>query len=243
MQSVPGNNFMDLLKSQMMTMFMMKNIGQPGQPANTGISDSMYLLVITQFVDFVIKYLPIVANFLYTTYITNKLDKYKNKINTVVTQNNLVKVKKSSISLTIRVGDQDNVIGQTLMDYVTNCKNTAHVSYKNKNFMLNQKDVIEINHDIYAILTQSNEQSIDTQSNSQQLPTQILEIYSFEKTVDELRGFLETVKQNYILTQKNKLGNAKCYFDMVSKPALKVFSQLELIEKIILVCHNKWLSR
>ena len=127
MQSNPGvnqGNIMDLIKSQMMTMLMIKNINNTGQPTNSGISDTMYMLVITQIIDFIMKYLPIIANIIYTTYVTNNIDKYKNKINTVVSQNNIMKVKKSSITLTIRVGDQDNVIGHALMDYVTNCKNT-----------------------------------------------------------------------------------------------------------------------
>lgn len=226
-----NNNLMDLIKSQMMTMFMVKNINGTGT-SDSGMSGTIYLLVITQVIEFIMRYLPIVSSFIYTTYITQKFDKYKEKINTVVTANNIVKIKKSSITLTIRVGDQDNIVGQALMDYVTNCKNTTHVSYKNKNFMLNQKDVIEIKSDVYAIMTQSTDSSSDYQTNSSsssstslsQMPTQLLEIYSFEKTVDELRLFLEDIKQNYVLSQKNKLGNAKCYFNMIPKPAIKLMS-------------------
>lgn len=228
-QHISNNgNFMDLIKSQMTTMFMMKSMNSTGQ---TGMYESIYLLVATQIIDFVMKYLPIIVSMFYTTYVSKNLNKYAQQLNTTVTINNIVKQKKSSITLTIRVGDQDNVIGQALMDYVTNSRNTLHVSYKNKNYMLNQKDVIEIQSDIYAIMTQSNESESQTSymntgssssGSSSQMPIQQLEIYSFGKTVDELRTFLENTKNNYVLAQKNKLGNAKCYFNMMPKNAMKM---------------------
>lgn len=90
---------------------------------------------------------------------------------------------------------------------------------------MNQTSVVEIAPDVFAILTKSTDSessSTSTSSSSQPMPTQLLEIYSFEKTVDELRTFLDGVTQNYVLAQKNKLGNSKCYFNMVPRFALKV---------------------
>jgi len=216
-------NYMDLVKSQMMTMFMMKNMNGENSTSDRGIGNALYILIITQVVDFIIKYLPTMTSFVYVTFLSRYFEKCKTTIDKVVTENNIVKIKKSSITLTIRIGDQDNVIGQALMDFVTNCRNTTHVSYKNKNYMLNQTSVIEIHNDIYAFLTKSTDASSETTSSTaSQMPTQLLEIYSFSKTVDELRSFLDDVKQSYVLAQKNKLGNAKCYFNMVPKHALKV---------------------
>jgi len=222
------SNGMDLIKSQMLTMLMMNNMNSKnnGSESGSSMASTIYLLIITQFVDLIIKYLPALSSFLYLKYLSHYVNTYKDTINTVVTENNVLKTKRSSITLTIRIGDQENVIGQALMDFVTNCKNTTHVSYKNKNFMMNQTTVVEIAPDVFAILTKSTDSesssSSSSSSSSQPMPTQLLEIYSFGKTVDELRTFLDGVTQNYVLTQKNKLGNAKCYFNMVPRFALKI---------------------
>jgi len=220
---------MDLIKSQMLTMLMMNNMNSKnnGNESGNTMTSTIYLLIITQFVDLIIKYLPAFGSFIYLKYLSHYVNTYKDTINTVVTENNILKTKRSSITLTIRIGDQDNVIGQSLMDFVTNCKNTTHVSYKNKNFMMNQTSVVEIAPDVFAILTKSTDSessstSSSSSSSSQPMPTQLLEIYSFEKTVDELRTFLDSVTQNYVLAQKNKLGNSKCYFNMVPRFALKI---------------------
>jgi hypothetical protein len=222
------SNGMDLIKSQMLTMLMMNNMNAKNNGSESGgMASTIYLLIITQFVDLIIKYLPALGSFLYLKYVSHYVNTYKDTINTVVTENNVLKTKRSSITLTIRIGDQDNVIGQSLMDFVTNCKNTTHVSYKNKNFMMNQTSVVEIAPDVFAILTKSTDSessssASSSSSSNQPMPTQLLEIYSFGKTVDELRTFLDNVTQNYVLAQKNKLGNAKCYFNMVPRFALKV---------------------
>jgi ATP-dependent 26S proteasome regulatory subunit len=217
-------NSMDLIKSQMLTMLMVNNMNSKNN--DNSMTNTIYLLIITQFIDLIIKYIPALSSFIYLKYISHYVNTYKDTINTVITENNILKTKRSSITLTIRIGDQDNVIGQSLMDFVTNCKNTTHVSYKNKNFMMNQTSVVEIAPDIFAILTKSTDiessSTSSSSSSSQPMPTQLLEIYSFEKTVDELRTFLDSVTQNYVLTQKNKLGNSKCYFNMVPRFALKI---------------------
>ena len=228
MQNQQSNSGMDLIKSQMLTMLMMNNMNAKNNGSESGMVSTIYLLIITQFVDLIIKYLPALSSFLYLKYVSHYVNTYKDTINTVVTENNVLKTKRSSITLTIRIGDQENVIGQSLMDFVTNCKNTTHVSYKNKNFMMNQTSVVEIAPDVFAILTKSTDTELSSSSSSssssstQSMPTQLLEIYSFDKTVDELRTFLDQVTQNYVLAQKNKLGNAKCYFNMVPRFAMKV---------------------
>ena len=43
---------------------------------------------------------------------------------------------------------------------------------------------------------------------------QIIEIYSFTKTTDQLREYLNDIKQKYMITIKNKLGNRKYFFNM-----------------------------
>ena len=119
-------------------------------------------------------------------------------------------------------------MGQALLDFITNNKNTTHVSYIRESFILNQKDVINIDDEIFARMTQSsstdemgNQGSTSTNMNSgsgnsgaHSAIVQIIEVYSFTKTTDQLRNFLDNIKQKYAINVKNKLGNKRYYFNM-----------------------------
>ena len=143
----------------------------------------------------------------------------------VDTTDNKVKKKTSSITVTINVNNQDNVFGQAILDFITNNKNTTHVSYIRNSFILNQKDVINIDEDIFAKMsissgvdsgsTQGSQGSSQNDSTSQ--ITQVIEIYSFKLTNDQLREYLDNIKQKYMINVKNKLGNKRYYFNKIGR--------------------------
>jgi len=197
MNHVPnGNiNIMEMLKSQMMSMMMIKNMGNPS--SSSGF-EMIYLLVATQFVEFVMKYLPFVINTIYQKYMQRIETTFQTKM-----VEGIAKTVKSSIMVTVKMSDNDNTLALALMDFITNNKNTSYVSYKNKGFILNQTTDIQITNDIFAVMRK------------------VVEIYSYLLTVDELRAFMDDIKNRYLMMQKNKLGTYKYFFNMVNKPALK----------------------
>jgi DNA polymerase III delta prime subunit len=227
------SNMMDSLKSNMMTMLMINNMNGKGgnqqNSSNNGAFSMIYMFVATSVVDFVLKNAPPIINFFMKKYY-DKLENIKKDLSSVTRDvtDNKVKKKTASITVTINVNNPDNILGQALLDFITNNKNTTHVSYVRESFILNQKDVISIDEDIFARMTQSTaadqsggQGSTSTNINSgagnnmtQSSIVQIIEIYSFTKTTDQLRNFLDDIKQKYTINVKNKLGNKRYYFNM-----------------------------
>ena len=234
MMGSSSNNMMDSLKSNMMTMLMINNMngGRSQQGNGNGGGDMfsmIYVFVATSVVDFVFKNAPTVVNFVMKKY-TDKWDNIKKDLSNTTKDitDNKVKKKTASITVTINVNNPDNILGQALLDFITNNKNTTHVSYVRESFILNQKDVINIYDEIFARMTQSssadelgNQGSTSTNMHSgsgniggQSAIVQIIEVYSFTKTTDQLRNFLDNIKQKYAINVKNKLGNKRYYFNM-----------------------------
>uniref|UniRef100_A0A6C0IDC5 AAA+ ATPase domain-containing protein n=1 Tax=viral metagenome TaxID=1070528 RepID=A0A6C0IDC5_9ZZZZ len=221
-----SNNMMDSLKSNMMTMLMLNNMNGGRSNTNSQGNDMfsmIYVFVATSLVDFVFKNAPTVVNFVMKKY-TDKLDNIKKDLssNTRDLTDNKIKKKTASITITVNVNNPDNVLGHAILDFITNSKNTTHVSYVRENFILNQKDVINIDDEVFARMTQSSdENSTSTNVNSGSGSTgnsasivQIIEVYSFTKTTDQLRNYLDNIKQKYAIHVKNKLGNKRYYFNM-----------------------------
>ena len=229
-----SNNMMDSLKSNMMTMLMINTMNGSGGGSGNGSGKSqdmfsmIYVFVATSVVDFVFKNAPSVFNFFMRKY-TDKIETIKKDMSNTTKDitDNKIKKKTASITVTINVNSADSILGQALLDFITNNKNTTHVSYVRESFILNQKDVINIDDDVFARMTQSTsaDQSTGQGSTSTNTNTgsgvsgssaivQVIEVYSFTKTTDELRNFLDDIRQKYAINVKNKLGNKRYYFNM-----------------------------
>lgn len=232
-----NNNMMESLKSNMMTMLMINNMNGNGSKENGSNGNGgsgftiIYMFIATSVVDFLFKNAPFAVNFFMEKY-NDKIENIKKDLSSVTTDitDNKVKKKTASITITINVNNPDNILGHALLDFITNNKNTTHVSYIRESFILNQKDVINIDEDIFARMTEStsmdqngNQGSTSTNMGSgagtgansgQSAIVQIIEVYSFTKTTDQLRNFLDDIKQKYAINVKNKLGNKRYYFNM-----------------------------
>ncbi len=226
-----GGNMMDSLKSNMMTMLMINNMNgkKSGESGSKDMFSMIYVFIATSVVDFLFKNAPFALNFFMRRY-NDKIENIKKDLSSTTKDitDNKVKKKTASITVTINVNNPENILGQALLDFITNNKNTTHVSYLRESFILNQKDVINIDEDIFARMTQStstdqqgSQGSTSTNMNSgagsgagQSAIVQVVEIYSFTKTTDQLRNFLDEIKQKYTINVKNKLGNKRYYFNM-----------------------------
>ena len=86
---------------------------------------------------------------------------------------------------------------------------------------MNQTTEIQITPDINAIMHNSDVTVNSEHNQQQQTIIQNIELYSYTLSITELRAFIDDVKDRYNISLKNKLGNHKYYFNMVSKPAIK----------------------
>jgi hypothetical protein len=209
--NVMGGNPIDMLKNNLMSTMMLKNLNGTSPNSQSGFQEIIWLFIIAQFADFIIRHIPILINFI-NAKINAKFESTKNILENVTKDvtDNKYKVKSSSITIHAGISDVDNVVGQALLDYITNNKNTLHVAYTKRNFIINQTDVINLEDDIFAKMSQEQEPTKDTDTKL----VQMIELYSFNKTTEDLRKFLDAIKTNYLITIKNKLGNKRFFFNV-----------------------------
>lgn len=211
-QSSNSNNMMDMMKSQLMTIMMMKSMNNNGEKESGDNStvNMIYLFIVTGLIDFICKTLaPSVINQC-KEYYKNKMRNTTDLLQNMTTSKD--SVKSSSITIQIKISDHENIYGQALLDYITNNNNTKHITYKKQNFILNQKDIIEITDDLFINLKE-NKMSEASNDNTPADLEQTIELFSYKKTTHELRIFLNKISYDYELKLKNKLGDHIYYFN------------------------------
>lgn len=222
----------DILKSQFLSMFMLKNMNNTSSHTkgseNENIFAMLYFFIITQLVEGVFKVIPVIYNhiidYFKLKYGTKILKKFEDETETI--KGEPPKIKSSSITIPINIVDNNNVLGQAMLDYITNYKSVKHVIYDKQNFILNQNETMKIHDDIYVKMLEKSDNissvsSIITQgqqsnASAQQAVVQTLEIFSFCLTIPELRQFVDDVKEKYVIKSQNKLGDKKYFFDVLS---------------------------
>ncbi len=223
-----GNGMMDMFRSQLMTMTMFSTMNGNNKQSGGGSStmtDSLYgmlyIFLITQFVDFLCKNVPhLIASIV--KYYKNKINSSKLVNSLSVTINNQVHIKSSSIIIKLSITDNENIIGQALMDFITNNNNTKHVSFNKTNFILNQEDIIEIADEIFIQLvetTTTNEDVTDPKKTNNTIQT--INLFSYTLTMHQLRGFLDKTTHEFKLKLQNKLGTDIYYFNQMPQQAIK----------------------
>ena len=205
-----GNgNIMDVIKSNLMTMMLFKSANSNTEKGGN-IFDLLYVFLITQVVDFIFKNSSVFFSFIKKIY--QHLN-YNNKIiNSLVNPTNDTKEITSSINIQINISDHENTFGQALLDFITNNKNTKHISFKKGNFILNQNDVIEIMDEVLIRLKES--KILGENDNSKAEIEQIIELFSYTKSSYELRDFLNKITHDYNIKVKNKLDDKIFYFNL-----------------------------
>jgi len=204
---------MDFMKTQLMTFMMMKTM-TPGQGAsdsgNGGMFSMVYIFLATAIIDFLCKTLaPEILNRVNEYYRANK----KKLMEIGPIQKKGDREKTSSITIQIRISDLTNLYGHALLDFITNNKNTKHVSYKKQNFIINQTDIIEIADDIFIKLQDNKTTEGGTDDKTPLDIEQVVELFSYTLCTHELRMFLNKLVYDYELKMKNKLGDNIYYFN------------------------------
>jgi hypothetical protein len=249
-----ATDFMDMLKAQMMTLTMVSGMqgihghqgaGGGGGGSNNGMTNMIYIFIVTALIDFLCKTLgPRVLLWIkeyYDVRVKNTIDKMTSKI--ADASGGIVScAKTASIEITIQDLDPQNILGLAILDYITNHENTHHISYKNRNFVLNQKDVIEMNEDFKIIMKKerhlmggkdssgsgssgsapsSASSSVGSSAGHSDGATveQLFEVFSYTKSIQEMRKFLNEIRDAYVLKIQNKLGDNIFYFNMTTQNA------------------------
>jgi hypothetical protein len=132
-----GNNMMEMMKTQMMTMMMINSAnGNSSSGGRSGIYDMMYIFIVTGIIDFICKQLGPSVMSSVKQYYSEKLKSSK-MLSELVKPTDKTLKKTASITILVNISDHQNIIGQSLLDYITNNQNTKHISYKKQNFIYN----------------------------------------------------------------------------------------------------------
>jgi ATP-dependent 26S proteasome regulatory subunit len=208
------DNIGSMIKQMMMTSFIFKNVnGTPN--LNSGQTDYMsfiYIFIVTQIIEAISKYIPELCR----TVIKNAYSNIHTKVENISSP---IKMQKSaSIIININMLDIENTLGKSIMDYITNNKNTKNMYYLKQQFVLNQMDELLIDNDIYVCMLKNGidieSPQIDSEKNTTQTMNQVIEIFSYTKSSTEVRYFLKSIQHNYIINTQNRLGTQRFYFNM-----------------------------
>jgi len=227
-------NLSELMLSNFAAMTLFKPASHAG---SSGQNDSFHTIIYLFIMSQLAIYLPKIIAWIQAV-IRSRVESYVLKTEVKVPMD---PAKSASILLPICINDIDNYTGQALLKYATLHTNTKHIQYINKIYVLNDYDRIDLGNDIYlqllhtdlieshstkATSTQSNlTQSNLTQSNSTDSTSeQTIELSSRVRTTFELRRFLETITDQYMISIQNTLGNNRYYFNLIPMKAPSVLT-------------------
>lgn len=190
------NTLSNLLSTQFMGVAMMKD--------NISITQIISAFMIMQLCALIPQLKQLI-----TVYINKKFNKVKNKIvesNIVSTTEKEIKSKITFIK-SEKKKETDFII-DSINYHITNIENSKYLTYYNDYFVTNDKE-FEISNDIYCVaytkIMGNDEKAENIEYN--------LQIYSYTKSLYEIKTFIEKLKEKFAYEQKNKLGNKKFFFD------------------------------
>lgn len=208
------NNMRDLF----MSMFML-NDDQPNANNANKMLGLMYRIAAVAVVERLITYTPMAIGYVGSV-IANQLKKRSQK-----TVEMLATPRKSSIQFHASIPSDDKIC-DAITDYATNLPNIKSVSYRTKTYIVSNKEPVCID-EINKIYVQLLEENVINLEGGKASNTQVLDIYSYELDVHELRNFVNGIINDYTLKLQNKLGDRTFYFN-----ALPVVSYRNIDGKI-----------
>jgi hypothetical protein len=134
-------------------------------------------------------------------------------ISEIITSDGKKNIKTASITILVNIADHENMFGQALLDYITNNENTKHISFKKQNFVLNESDIIEIYEEFFVKLNENKMVDAGSGKPGNEGIEQTIELFSYTKSIQELRAFLNKITHEYKIKIENKLGDKMYYFN------------------------------
>jgi hypothetical protein len=204
------------IKQQLLTLFLFKSTAAAGSggSGDGGIYTMVWTFLIVGIMDKLFHYLPQMIE----TY-QKRLDAYtKFKLKEIANQDmtNTDTPKKETSRITIKIDPQKqgNVVGDAILDYITNIPNIEKVVYLSKTYLLNNTAPILLDtvNELYVKL--HNEIHID-EGAEETTYAQIISLYSYVLDIYQLRKFVDKITYEYTLKIQNKLGDDIYFFDAI----------------------------
>ena len=214
-----------MLKTQIMTMFMMKSTAKPGEGGD--IYMILYSMLMLNMVEWLFRNLPGLAEQAKAWVIqrySQKKDVWKPLIDAhkkereVINSITMTRIFKEGEKPSDRV---DNVVVEKIdavLDYITNLDNARHVRMDTR-ISLNNAEELELTPLLKAKIKQ-------TGSGSDASTEMIL--YSTVLKICDIRAWIDEVHANFVSEKNNKLGNKVFYFnEIASEPVVMTDMSVE----------------
>lgn len=208
-----------MLKTQIMTMFMMKSVapGKPGEPNNNSNNDIfmiLYSMIMINFIEWLFRQAPAVTEYA-KAYLAERFNKKKDAWKPLLDAHSKSKETINSITMmrVFKEGEKpadriDNIVVEKIdavLDYICALDAARHVRMDVR-FSLNSTDEIDIMPLLKAKIKQSGS---GTESSTE------LILYSTMLKVSDIRNWIDDIHANYMAEKNNKLGNKIFYFNEV----------------------------
>ena len=195
-------------QGSMMNMMMNQNlIGMMSMKENVSFYQIIMGILFMNFMAF----MPAIKNYL-QKHINHYIQKSKNKMDNIISEKPVGKEKKeimSSIQFVKTKSKDIDIVFNAINFYITNNDNAKFLNYS-KDYSVTNTELFQINENIYCRVKNQTDLSLVTEES---VDLYIIEIFSYDIKISELKKFIEEIKQNYLYEQKNKLGHKKFYFD------------------------------
>lgn len=191
-----ANSLPNVMTSQFMGVAMMKD--------NISITQLISAFIIMQLCAFIPQLKQL---------ITNYLQKKFTKVTKQLVECNISPITKKVIKSKITFIKNDkkkenDIIIDAINYHIINLESSKYLTYFNDFFVTNDEE-FEIANEVYC--------AANTKMNStEEATTSIdynLQIYSYSKSLYEIKIYIDKLKEKYIYEQRNKLGNKKYFFD------------------------------
>jgi hypothetical protein len=214
---------MSQLKTQVMTMFMMKSASAPQGKQSSSSSDIfniLYSMMMLSLVEWMFKHAPeafvALKTFLLTRYAPKKpawlplADKPKKEVDQLnsVTMMRIFREATGAASSAKDVDRADNIYVEkvdAILDYICNIDGAKHIRMDIR-CSLNNVEEIELTPLLKAKVKQSNGGEVNVVE---------LVLFSSVLKISDIRNWIDEIHSNYVAEKNNKLGNKIFYFNEV----------------------------
>ena len=210
MNTYSSMDIYDTIKSQIMTMFMLKDAKNDN---DYSIYNAIRAIILISLFQQLLIYLPIIGLFMKTLFIKYLDSKKKhflaNMPNTFT--------KKSSSILVERIYDNtENDLADALLDHITSYDGIRYIEYRKIYIVTHKEEVLLGNYNMNSIYLKMIGHIMDEKNFT--IKNISFEIYSYKAELTELRKYVNEILENYRIKKLNKLGDKTFYFDEVMTP-------------------------
>jgi hypothetical protein len=211
-----------MLKTQIMTMFMMKSSqGKPGEGGSSNdIFMILYSMMMINMIEWIFRYLPVAGEFA-KNFFNERFNKKKDAWKPLIDKHKKDTAEISSITMRriFKDGEKptdriDNIVVEkvdAVLDYICSLDAAKHVSMDVRT-SLNSGEEIELT----PLLRAKVKQDTGGETSSTELV-----LYSKILKISDIRAWVDEIHANYVAEKNNKLGNKIYYFnEIVSEPTV-----------------------